>query len=183
MQALTAAGVDPTYWCCETAVTWLLAQQTDGDFGGVGATAQIIPFLGCNNFGSLKTIQIDCPNFGTPPRIMPGDTTVTFTLKVSFGGSPANQTYPVTIIDGESLFFGMIRLQDSDSSFTFQTQGSAFGEFLVSINGVTSNFAASLFWGIFVIENGMTSSANAGVEGLFPQDGDCFLFELTFFGK
>ncbi|KAJ8038489.1 Gastric intrinsic factor [Holothuria leucospilota] len=61
VQALTAANIDPTIWSCNQTVPWLLRQQTNGDFGGIDATAQILPFLYCSNFGSLRNIIINCP--------------------------------------------------------------------------------------------------------------------------
>ncbi|KAJ8038490.1 Transcobalamin-1 [Holothuria leucospilota] len=61
IQALTAASIDPTRWSCNQTVPWLLKQQTNGDFGGIDATAQILPFLYCSNFGSLRNTTIDCP--------------------------------------------------------------------------------------------------------------------------
>lgn len=61
IQALTAASIDPTIWSCNETVPWLLKQQTNGDFGGIDATAQILPFLYCSNFGSFRNTTIDCP--------------------------------------------------------------------------------------------------------------------------
>ncbi|XP_071826222.1 cobalamin binding intrinsic factor-like [Apostichopus japonicus] len=180
IQALTAAGVDPTYWCCETAVTWLLAQQTDGDFDGVGATAQIIPFLGCNNFGSLQTIQIDCPNLPTPPVppvIEPGDDTVTFDIEVRANGDV--ESYQVTILNGENLYFGMIRLADLNNDFTFESSGSAFGESIDAINGDFDDSVNSLYWTIHIGQEG--TYAPKGIEGLFPSDDEVYIFILTDF--
>lgn len=60
IQALTAAGASQSSWNCVDAVEFLISEQTGGDFGGVGATSQIIPFLNCNNFGSLRDIDVQC---------------------------------------------------------------------------------------------------------------------------
>ncbi|KAJ8038488.1 General transcription factor II-I repeat domain-containing protein 2A [Holothuria leucospilota] len=124
IQALTAAGTDPTVWFCNATASWLLRQQTNGDFGGVGATAQILPFLYCNNFGSLRNITIDCPEFDEqpmPPPINPGDPTVNFNLEVIVDDT--NTTYSVTILEGENLYFGMIRLAYLDPNFTQHKNG------------------------------------------------------------
>ncbi|KAJ8038487.1 hypothetical protein HOLleu_15924 [Holothuria leucospilota] len=184
IQALTAANTDPTIWSCNEAITWLLSQQTDGNFGGVGATAQIIPFLDCNNFGSLQNIMIECPEYDEPPMpppIMPGDPTVTFDIKVEVDGEIT--AYSATILMGESLYFGMLRLADTDPDFTFTTSDSSFGQFIVSINGLASDADASLFWIIYILVDGELTFAPTGIEGLFPVEGECFQFGYTDFSK
>lgn len=180
VQALTAAGASQSSWNCVDAVEFLISEQTGGDFGGVGATSQIIPFLNCNNFGSLRDIDVQCGPLDTrpvPPVINPGDDTVTFGIETRVNDDV--ESYQVTILNGESLYFGMIRLSDLNDVFTFETSDSAFGQSIDAINNVSDDPDESLYWTIRINEPG--NSAPAGIEGLFPSKGEVYIFILTDF--
>ncbi|PIK54891.1 hypothetical protein BSL78_08228 [Apostichopus japonicus] len=184
VQALTAAEASQSTWNCVDAVEFLLTQQTNGDFGGVASTSQIIPFLNCNNFGSLREISETCsqlpppmPSRPVPTVIEPGDDTVTFDIEVRANGDV--ESYQVTILNGENLYFGMIRLADLNNDFTFESSGSAFGESIDAINGVSDDSVNSLYWTIHIGQEG--TFAPKGIEGLFPSDDEVYIFILTDF--
>lgn len=180
IQALTAANASLTSWDCVDAVEFLLTQHTEGNFGGVGSTAQIIPILGCNNFGSLQNATITCPLLtATPilPPIQPDDNSTTFQVKVIVNNE--TETYSVTILTGENLYYGMIRLADVNSDFTFETSDSAFGQSVDAINGVADDADNSLYWTIHIGQEG--TYAASGIEGLYPSEEEVYLFILTDF--
>ncbi|MEI6463051.1 MAG: DUF4430 domain-containing protein [bacterium] len=87
------------------------------------------------------------------------------------------KSYKLKYQEGKDLFSILTEYAKSDSSFKFESNRSAFGEFITSINGRMADTTKHEFWKLVV--NGNDSML--GAKELFPKNGDKIAFELTIY--
>lgn len=202
MQALQDATELTDYWNRTAALTWILARQnTDGNFGNVASTADVVLALSTRGLSAVR--DLDCghsyPDSGLENHVeLDGVTkfsathgndsdarnvTVSYTLWV---GTNITENYTVIITAPRNIsFFNVMQMAaDMDSHFVFQASEWPNGHYVHTLAGHKEEPMGYHYWLLYrlpELPDPLSPPANqlvapVGVDGLVIEDGDHYLF-------
>ncbi|XP_046843238.1 transcobalamin-2-like [Xenia sp. Carnegie-2017] len=172
VQALLAAGVEPRIFCYEKAMRNILKyQKKDGSFGTILANIQVTPALLGESLINLKNYPCPAEQSAIVPK-----TVIAVRVQLIFNVPNLTKTEPwveVSVLQGSTAKTILDKAKEQNSCYTATYRRYAWGHSITSICGVASNWKAKHYWMIYL----NNKSAQYGVDGLKPKDGDYITFK------